>query len=129
MKKIIELSKNKNKLRTERAEAAALRKKLAVGISMKNELFKSNGSSRRMVVDEEAFFNQHETKVIVKEKNKGESEMNEKEVEKKVGYDKYNEPNLAKKLGLEAETDEEIVRKKDNKKKTKEDLEKEVKSL
>ncbi len=125
VKRILTLSKNKNKLRQERADAAALRKKLSVGLSIKQELFKSNGSTRRMVVDEDAFFDQQETKAINNKQNP-ETEMKEKEEPKKTSYDKMGEPNLARKLGLEPETDEAIVKKTDSKKKSKEDLEKEV---
>lgn len=96
-----------------------------MGTSYKTELFKTSGAEgpsgqRRLVVDEEAFFNYHE-----KKKLQGDEMMDEKEKLSKT-YDKFGEPNLAKKLGLENETDETIVKKDDGKKKTKEELEKDV---
>lgn len=119
------MSKDKNKLRDERIEAAKIRKKLALGSTYKNELFKTgstsdgSGGQRRMVVDEEAYFNHQEKKKLKEET------MEEKQKPSNT-YDKFSEPNLARKLGLENETDETIVKKDDGKKKSKEELEKDV---
>ena len=112
-------------------EAAKIRKKLALGSTYKTELFKTSSTSsqpgeKRLVVDEEAYFNYQEKEKQLKTMKEG--SMDDKEVNPK-GYDKFSEPNLAKKLGLENETDETIVKKDDGKKKSKEELEKDVPSV
>lgn len=140
MKKIIELSKDRSKLKEERNTAAAYRKKLISGGTLKNELFKSEQSSsgpgrnpapsyKRYVVDEEAYFNEQDRQ---RDEGMGEGKTILTTTKKETGstqtpYDKFSEPNLAKKLGLAPETDEDIVGKKSDpkRKKTKEELEKE----
>ena len=106
------MSKDRNKLREERAEAVKTRKKICSGNTYKNELFRQAGGGtgtastgqRRYVVDEEAFFNAQEEKT-------GE-EMGDK-----------GQKSLGNRLGLEEETEE--PKKDPTKKKTAEELEKE----
>lgn len=140
VKKILDLSKDRTKLKEERATAAAYKRKLVSGGTLKNELFRSeqtgtgagrtsSSTYKRYVVDEEAYFNEEQR---ISQEGTGEGKTILSANKKLVGtsqtpYDKFAEPNLAKKLGLAAETDEDIVGKKDDpkRKKTKEEIEKE----
>lgn len=109
-RRILDLSKDRQKLKSERNDASKLRKRIT-GESSKSTSSKATVGRKKYVIDEDAFYNQRE-----------DEEIDEKKPQK---YDSYkNEPNLARKLGLDEDASPEKP-KDANKKKTKEDLEKE----
>lgn len=122
-KRIMELSKDRQKLKSERAEASKLRDRIQ-GEGLGTKLNRS--SKKRYVVDEEAFYNQRE-----EDENKKDGDIDEKKPVSRPGRQMEKaekEPNLARRLGLDedqTEKSKEDLEKEQKRKKNKEELEKE----
>ena len=119
-KRILELARDRQKLKAERADSISLKKRIqGEGKDKKNK----DRSKRKYVIDEDAFYNQKEGG----EDEKISPSKSKEEISKR--YDRpLGEPNLAKKLGLDDEAVEKSKEEKEkekNRKKTKEELEKE----
>lgn len=114
-KRIVEMSKDRQKLKAERNESAALKKRMQQLGSVK----RGRQLKQRYVIDEDAFYSQKE----------GEEETATKKTsgQKNGGSKKPMESNLAKKLGLDEDDPEEKAHREKRKgaKMSKEEMERE----
>jgi len=126
-KRILELARDRQKLKQERAESGKLKKRIQGEGSNKPRREGAPREKKRYVIDEDAFYNQKDGEEDGDENPKPKTGGSGTSPQKK--YDsQHKEPNLARRLGLDEEAmekDKADKEKDKNRKKTKEELEQE----
>ena len=127
-KRILELAKDRQKLKQERADSGKLKKRIQ-GEGSGKPRKSGDPKEKRYVIDEEAFYNQKDGD---DEDENSSGQKTKKTLGANTSPKKYDaqlkEPNLARRLGLDEEAMEKTKAEQDkdkNRKKTKEELEKE----